>query len=242
MQIMSDIRQQVTPYGGRSGAAVQGTYFEPIRFSLDWYVTATSRATLLTQLDAIMAVMNPANGEKLLTIDAFDGWAWYAVLNGQVMLQPQGNCAVSGQFNFLCADGYRVAASSTSQSVTVDSSPETFNVPAAGVVAGNLATEPVWTIINTDSTTVTSVALVNTTRSETLNWGGNLAQNDRLRIDSERQYVELSTNGGVSWGNAMSGLGASAEFPLLTGGSANACSLTGLVAGSLTIAYRARSL
>jgi hypothetical protein len=151
----------------------------------------------------------------------------------------------------VAADPLEYSVSATTQSVTVDADPEEFEVPAdveiegvptAVLCAGNAVAVPVWTVTNTDAATVGSVTLTNVTRSEALLWTGSLAQNAKLRIDSQRMYVERSTDGGTNWTGVMSGLRLGDPFPGLSPQVQNACTLEGLVAGTLGISYYARWL
>lgn len=109
-------------------------------------------------------------------------------------------------------------------------------------VQGTMTARPTYTIVNTDASTITTLTLTNTTRSQELTWTGSLAQNDQLRIDTERQHIEKSTDGGSTWSNAMSGLTAGDPFPRLAAGQNNAFTIAGFVAGTINITYNARWL
>ena len=238
--LLSGPRLAVSDYGGRHGSAVQGTFRGPKRFTVRGRVRGSSRSDLLTKLAAIADVVDPSGGEKLLILDHYSGLAWYALIDGEISLDDESAQTAIVEFPWIVPSGYSVAPSETVQTVTVDESPEGFNAPASGVVAGNLESAPVWKIRNTSGSTVTSVVLTNTTRTETATWSGVLTNNSYLRIDSDRCHVEKSTDG-TTWTNAMSGFASGSAFPKLTDGVANACVLTGLTAGTVTITYRARS-
>jgi hypothetical protein len=112
-------------------------------------------------------------------------------------------------------------------------------VAAQGVVPGTDFCKPVWTI--TAGEALTYIALTNSTLTETLRWTGNLAEDDLLRIDSDRQTIEKSVDSGATWTSAIAGMTVGDPFPRLKSGVANSVSLTrtpsaGLI--SLALTYR----
>jgi len=240
MPLLADIRLDYQDYGDRDGGVVQGASLKPRYMNVEGVVLAHTRRDLQDNMDDIKAVLDPRNGSKLMSLDSWPDRGWYGVLNGPINAQPLGGSGLRVQLNFALVDGVAVSLTETTQTVSVDETPEGFNCTAAGVVAGNEVTRPVWLVTNTAAGTITSVVLANTTRSETMTWTGSLAQNNILRIDSDRLHVEKSTDGGTTYTNNLLYTSAASEWPKLTGGVQNACTLTGVTAGSVVVTYRAR--
>jgi len=240
--ILADIHLDVQAVGGGDGAVTNGTRLKPKYATLECVVSAADRGALQTQLEAIAAVLDSRGGTRALRVDAWPERRCMARLNGPIIIQPNGWNGASLQLNFIIPSGHMTGFTEVTQSVTIDETPESFNVTASGAVAGTATALPTWTVTNTDAATVTSVALSNTTRDETVTWTGSLVQDALLRFDSERHFIEKSTDGGTTWASAMTGRSSGSVFPQLTAGTQNACTIRGVAGGALNIAYYARYL
>jgi predicted phage tail component-like protein len=231
-----DVASYNVPYA--YGGYVYGTNVQPLSITCNCVITGTSISNLWTKIDAIKAKLY-TNETKALIFDYLSTRRYLARLTEFGAASFLGTTGAEFTLTFIAPMGIAEATSATTQTVTVDETPESFNVPASSVVAGTAYAHPVWTY--TAAGSVTSLTLANTTTSESVTWAGTLASGHMLRFDAERMIVEKSTDSGTSWTADMSGVN-SGVFPTLQPAVANACTLTGATAGSLGISYRARYL
>ncbi len=247
-QALPEGRVDLIETGGEYGGVAQGVTYAPRRWTLECLVKGTTRDEFRGFLDTVMYTLRPTQGDKLYVAQGMSlltaalRRGRYCRVVGAIDLKVLSGLAARLSVGFVAADPLEYALSATTQNVTVDQSPESFNVAAAAVVAGTAVAVPVWTITNTDAATVGVVTLNNVTRGESLQWTGALAQNAKLRVDSQRCYIERSTDGGTNWTGVMSGLRLGDPFPGLTPGVQNSCTLVGLAAGTLGVSYYARWL
>lgn len=263
-QHVADMRVDFQPSGGASGGQVQQSFHGPKFLNLSCIINTvlgsdtTRAAALMRQIDAMAALLDPERGEKVLRIDDESGLAtdldrrYTAIIHGPLDKNDIGAKAASGfQLNFLVATGKSDSQTETTRQEAIASDPETYTEPASGIVVGTTEALPVFILENTDSTSITTLTFQNETAldqfstvraTQTITWNGTLAQNDQLRIDSDRRHIEKSTDGGSTFVNAMGAKAAGGNFPTLEPGVSNDFRVTGFVAGTMDITYRARFL
>lgn len=228
---------------GRHGGMSNGTaYYEPRTIEAVLNVRGTSWSNLQTRLDNLAYAMRPELGNVAIIFDERNDRRWVGQFTGDIDPTPIGNGAVQFTARFLCATAIAEAATATTQNVTIDASPDAVTVPAAGTVAGTTHALPVWTFRNTDSTTITTFTVANSTTNETLTVNYSIPQNAYVRIDTARELIEYSTDG-TNWTVIMTARSdINKSFPRLAPRVSNSCSITGFVAGTLALTYRARFL
>ncbi len=241
VQAQPDFRLHLHALLGRDGVTDQGNSFQARRLLANCILIGGSNADRLDRLDLVKAVVTPTAGVKSLRFD-FENHLereYMARVNGPIIVTLKGSANLQFQLNFIVPSVFARDRAETSQTITVDETPEAFNVPAAGTVPGSVEKiRPVWVITNTNAGATSSCVLVNTTRSETLTWTGALAHNDKLRIDCQREAIEKSDDGGSTYSSVISGMTVGDPFPLLTPGVQNAMTLTGVTDGSVVVTYR----
>lgn len=235
--------------GGLRGGGVSGFARHGGRvYTFECVVSGSSRADLAAKLDAVKRATDPEDGETLWVFDRETGLSdavnrgYYGRRQGQIVETPMGTTMAGFSMSLLVPEGVARGVSAETQSDNVNSDPETLYVPAAAdeVVGGTARCLPVIEITNTDTEDVLELTVTNETTEETLTWSGVLSEDWVLRIDCEREQVELSMDAGVTWGNAMSGLGAGDPFPSLQDGVRNEWTVTGLVGGTVDWGWRVR--
>lgn len=233
----------VFDYAGRPGGHVFGGQPGVLRFEYAGLVRGSSRSDLFRRLDRIAAVLDPGDGDKwhvpdeYTSLDAALRRGCWARLDGSpVYREHLGALAASVELGFVCSAGVWLAASTTTQTVTLTTSPQTITIPATGAVAGTAPARPVWTF-DSDSDLVQDVTLTNTTTGEGLRWSG-ILRDAWMRVDSERQHMEYSEDAGATWRNGMRYKVGGGAFPRLRPAVANTIIVTGMLAGALTITYR----
>lgn len=95
----------------------------------------------------------------------------------------------------------------------------------------------VLTIIN-GAASAASVNLANAATGESCLWANTLNANERIRFDSARQVVEVSTDGGANWTRRNENL--TGVIPRLIGGINNAVTYSGPTTGTYSYTYTAR--
>jgi hypothetical protein len=133
-------------------------------------------------------------------------------------------------------DGCSFATSATTENLTIDESPESTTFTAGGTEYA----QPVYTITQNAAGGAVTVVLNNTTTNESITWAGTFESTDELKIDTARKVVELSTDAGSSYSNAMDGKSAGGVFPRLSPGVSNTLTVTGLTDASMATVYTAR--
>lgn len=229
---------------GADGGRLGTPFLQPMTLTLECIVEGSSQTDLLENFNRIKGILDPRNGEKLLVLDSETGIAtavnraYFARLNGPIHLVSQTFGYLKFQLVFLIPSGHAVQPITTTQSAAqAATAPYALTVPATDVVPGTDYCRPVWTI--TAGAALSYIALTNSTTIETLRWTGILSTGHMLRIDSERQHIEKSTDAGSTWTSAISGMTVGDPFPRLKPAVANSISLSrtpvdGLITLSLT--------
>jgi len=239
--VRGEARVHTRDIPGRDGGIAIAGYAESTELEVEAWIEGSSVTDLQSKIDAVNLVCSPRLGPKVITIDEFPGRRWTGVLKNALRGRLM-NTGTRVTLSFFCADPAAEASTATSQSVTVNETPEAFNVPASGNIAGSLDAAPVWTLENTHAGGLTGITLTNTTRGESISISQSVGMNEYLRVDVARGVVEYSTDG-LSWTIINNKITSSpAAFPRLSPGVPNACTLTGVTAGTLTVSYRARYL
>lgn len=231
------------PYG--FGGMSQGAYTESYPMAVPVTVIGSSAANLKTKLDALALLLyQRMDSLTTLKFDTSSDRYWNVRFKGISDAARKG-VAVQCTLNFAAPDPRAYATSATNQSAGITSNPDTVTVPADGVVAGSAPADPVIYVRNSSGDTVSGVIVNNTTRSETLTFGGSLDDTYWLKIDCTptTQRCYRSTNTGddptiLTYTEVMGGV--SGDFPLLDPGVANSFTVTALSAGTFKIVYRAR--
>lgn len=104
-------------------------------------------------------------------------------------------------------------------------------------VNGTQITDAVWLIKN-GAASCASVQIQNATTGQTVLWNNTLAASRWLRLTSETQRVEISTDSGATWTKSQSG--TTGVIPRLQGGITNTVTLTGPTTGTYNVTYTAR--
>jgi len=249
---MGEPRVDVQSRGSLHGSTSQGFTMEPLHIPLRCLIIGDAAQSdgdaykdKFRKLDAVKTVLDPNLGEQFISIDRENDAlpsdlqrGYYARVERTIIAEPKGRNAIEFNLDLVVPEGVARGLADVTQNDTIATDPDSFTTPTAAVLGGTNPVRPVFVLVNTDSTTITSLTLANATRSETLNLDITLAQNNQCRIDSDRETIEKSTDGGSTWANALSGLTAGDPFPRLTDGSQDTITVTGFVAGTLATTWR----
>lgn len=222
-------------YGGRGTMRVI-----PVRVA----VQGSSFADLMTKIDNLNYVMAPENGEKSIRFDYVAGRYWMGRLNGEIQAPPIGATSVTLNWDFLCSDPNAYSTTEVTQTLTISTSPQTFDLPAASgtTIDGNVETFPVWTIQHLSFISALSVTINNTTSGQIITVSKALHENDYLRINSATELIEYSEDG-IIWVNTNAGRdNTNKTFPTLKPRVQNSVTITitGVVDATCEVVYRAR--
>lgn len=252
---MADPQMHTFDLLGRDGVLIDCSRRKPMYITAECMITAATRLLAEGYLDGLYAALDPLEGEQLLVfdddhVDGRDDRGYMAIL--QAPSRPYwkaGGLAYSIQLAWLVPGGVRIGVEDVEQECTIESSPDTWDVPAdigevAQTVGGQLEAYPVYVITNTSAVTATGVKLTNVTTGDELTWTGSLAQDEQLKIDARReiQTVYHSDDEGATWTVSMQGVTLGDPFPWLRAGVQNQLRVTGVTAGTLDITYRERFL
>ena len=229
--------------GNRQGGFSQGGFLGARQISCDCIVTASSNDDLDDKLDAIKLLMDPRAGDKSIRFDHMNDRYYLGRIDGDIDFDYVGPNSALMELRFTCANPSAYAHSETTQSITIDASPDTNAVPASGSLAGTDYTYPVWTIQNTSGGTLSSgITINNATTGEIIQVDYVLSNGHYLRIDSSRQRVDSSTNNST-WISRMTSINTNyTRFPRLKPAVSNSIIVTGANGCALTVTYRARFL
>lgn len=209
---------------------------------VNYVIHANNHEQLREFADNLAWKLDPdRTGDVEIRFDTHPGRHWIGRLDSPIIPDGQGATSLQGSMVFSLTP-YALDDTEIVQTVTIDESPELFNVPATGTVLGNIFAVPVWKIENTDAATFAEITLTNSTTSQSARSTKEVQQNEFIRFDSDRQILEFSVDDST-YTSAMDSFGAGGvgkTFLTLAPRVANACTLTGLLAGTLTITYRPR--
>jgi len=212
--------------------------------SIPCVIRGTSEANLRTRLDNMLDLIMLGNVSGYLKLDTFDTRIWHGRFVGRSDEKRHGANNMLFTLSFQCEDMYSYATSLTTQTIAISSNPQTFIVPGTSgtTVAGTADPTPVWVVKNTSGSTSGALTLANTTSSETINTTAGIVNGAWIRFDYDRQIVEWTDDGGVTWyaSTAMALIGTNPNIPRLVHGVSNSVTLTGLASGSVVLTYYAR--
>lgn len=258
IQDMADMVVTPVPKGGRGGVSTQGAKPKAKFLNLVLLLEASASGTdsniladRVRRMNALKMLLDPRKGElfyqldrEVFSVSDLDAGYW-ARLHAPIQVDEKGVGQRTFQLNLIAPDGVRYSPTKVTQNVTIDANPKSgISIPDSGNVIGSAPAHPVYTFTNTDSTTLASMSFtvvstlfgVSTTQSITMT-GLTFAQNDKIRVDADRETIEQSTDGGSTWSSILSSLNAAGVFPLLAPAASSTLSISGFVAGTLAIEY-----
>ncbi len=239
---LTSISQDVqdVPYG--FGNASWGAHHPAKLFTLPCIVKGTSWIDVKAKLDAINLAIDK-NRLGALRFDDMNDRYWLARLTGHSQVKIFSGGATF-DLEFTAPDPRAYSTTETTQSVSLSSGTNSFNVPASGVIGGTGEVDPTWLIKPTGSGS-TSMVLTNVTRDEALTYANTLTSAEWLRIKAHarQELAEKTADSGSTYSAVMGGVYYGSRFPKLSPNVANAMTLTGITStGTLVITYRERYL
>lgn len=228
---LPEMHNRATPVDSRPGSHDFGTMYGERRIDLDFWVSATTRAALETQLGNLAKLFDPTNevagdrGFKRLVFDSLSDRYYLAKLGSSPMVAISSQTATM-TLQMRCADPMAQAVSQTSTTlsganVTYTDAGTTRNQPAIEVTLG--------------ATYTGNIVVTNATTGESLTWTGSVVNGDVLKIDSALYRVYKNNT------LAMTGLVNGSKFPSSIPGSNN-ITATGGSPTQIKITYRSRYL
>jgi len=220
-------------YGGRGSARVI-----PVRVA----VQGSSFSDLMDKVDALNYLMAPENGEKSIRFDYISGRYWLGRLSNSIQAPPIGSTGFVLDWDFLCSNPNAYSTTQETETITLVSNPQNGYLPLDffSVIEGNVETFPVWKFKNTNASDVTSITLENTTTNQKITVTKTLQQNEYLKIDSQREAIEFSTDDSTYTNVNEYRSNADKTFPTLDPQVSNTITITGITTGTCDCIYRAR--
>lgn len=187
--------------------------------------------------DRLMCLLTQPETRQLI-LDLDDRWPdryWDVLLTSAPAPDAVRQHRVQ-RFNltFSVPGAYGYSTTLTERTVTLASDPTAVNeTPGGSAIAS-----PVYEIENLDDYDATPIKIANTSTGDSITWGGSLGTGDILRVDTHRQLVEISTDGGTSWTASMASLDSGHKWPRLRPLTANSLEVSGVSDGAIDISYR----
>ncbi len=205
-------------------------------------IEGTSNSNLRSKVEAIKRLVDPRLGNIYVKSDVWSDYLFFGRFTSPWPGPYRGQLVTNIQAEFTNKWADLLSTTETTQNVTVSGSPQAFNVPASGSVAGSSPAEPQWIIKNTSGSVSGAIRLVNNTTDESfyLATGASIPNGTWLRLDRERWTVETSVNSGSTWSDASALVGSLKNIPRLNPGGVNSCTLSNLSSGTVSVIYRAR--
>jgi len=202
-------------------------YLSPRTINLDVVVTGTGEANLISKLDNISKLLNPAGGVKHLILDFPDDRFYKAKLNNPIDWEIVTHKLARAELSFICPDPSGYSNSETSSDHNINADPKTVTETTGGTAY----IEPVYTLTAGEALNDVTIKVENVDTEEELTWEGSLANGEELEIDVAMWIVKKE---GVADMADVSG-----QFPRLLPGQNNSIKVTGFSnTGSLNIKYR----
>ena len=238
--VQKRIDVQSVPYG--SGVS-QGAFSEVLTIDVPVMVEGIVDVDMQTKIRNIGFVLNqsaeetPSDKPLFFPNTQIDDIQWQARFEGMTNAFETTPTSANFIWTFVVTQPVPESRTLTTQDVAPAGAPHAFNIPAAGVLAGNIKAFPVYTFTATGA--VASITLVNVTQDVTLTYSGALINNDVLVIDTDPGVLSIQrTRAGVTTnqiGN-MTALG----FPTLNPRVVNSMTVLGANNTTLAITYRPR--
>jgi len=202
-------------------------HLQPRTIELNCYVTGTSEANLISNLDNISLLLSPTGGVHALVLDFPDDRFYYAKLNSPIDWQIVHHKLAQGTITFICPDPRGYDNDNTSSDHNINSDPDTVEE----AVGGTAYADPVYTLTAGEGLTDVTIKVENTDTEEELQWTGSLGNGEVLVINTSLFYVTKEGSASMST--------VTGQFPRLKAGITNHIKVTGFsTTGTLNIAYR----
>lgn len=230
---------QPVPYGG---GVSQGRFDDVLVFDVPVMVEGGNPDDIQDHLDNIGFVLNQPDGDAALFFPNthIDDRRWNARLSGMSEPFDTTSTSVSFTYTFTAPQAVSEIIALTTQNVAPAGAPHAFNIPVAGVLAGNIEAFPIYTFTATG--VVTNITLISVTQDVTLQWTGSLVNTNVLVIDTDpgAMTIEKSSDAGVTFVNALGNM-AQLGFPTLNARVSNSMTVLGANNTNLAITYRPRN-
>jgi predicted phage tail component-like protein len=202
-------------------------FLQPRLITVDVVVTGTGESDLISNLDAVSKILNPAYGVKKLVLDFPDDRYYNAKVNGPIDWQVVTYKLAMAQIGFVCPDPHGYANSQTDSNHSINADPKTV-VETTG---GTAYVEPVYTLTAGENLTSITLKVENINTEEELQWQGSLNDTEELEIDAGLWIVKKEGTADMA--------DASGQFPRLLPDQDNSIKVTGFGSlGSMNIVYR----
>ncbi len=226
--LLPDARGRFVALADTSKTLDFGSFYDAREFRLPCVIIGSSMADLNSKLDSIRSTLDVLDGLQQLIFGLQETRYWLAKYN-------RGSDITLIKFvarltlNFISPDPFAFSTTSDTPNHPIAADPTTVSETTGGTAP----IRPVWKL-TPDAPVSGAVQLENDTRSELIQWSGDLdGAGDYIEIDVENHLI--SKNGTASMA------GASGTFPLMSPGVANSITVTGMT-GDLDITYRDRYL
>lgn len=217
-------------------ARSQRQSYSPRTFNVKVLIEGDDREDLESNISSLFSLFAEEN-DKALRFDAFrPNNQWFSRYQGGLEdASFVGLSAIEATLTFIAPDPSGSEVDYTNITETITSSSHSFTL----TTRGNWYANPLWTIKASHG--ASAITFINSTTTEELVWSGTLAPTEWLRIDSDRFFVEKTSNSGSSWAAQM--LYVSGRFPRLAGGVENQLTIYGVTSGAtLEASYRMRTM
>ena len=202
-------------------------YLRPRTIELEVYVTGTSEANLISNLDNISRVLNPTFGLRHLILDFPDDRYYNAKVSTSLEYNIITHKLAQGTVTFVCPDPLGYDNDATSSDSDINADPKTITE----VTGGTAHIEPVYTLAAGEDLNAVTIKVENLSSDEELQWIGSLSNGEELEIDVANWIVNKE---GIASMSTVTG-----QFPRLRPSYSNQIKVTAFsTTGTLNIAYR----
>ena len=202
-------------------------FLRPRIIELEVYVTGTSEANLISNLDSISLLFAPTEGTGPLILDFPDDRYYNAKVNSPLDYQIVHHKLAQGTISFICPDPRGYDNDNTSSNFEIDADPDPDTAEEA--VGGTAYVDPVYTLTAGEALDTVTIKVENTDTEEELQWIGSLANGKVLVINTGTMHVTKEGDASMAT--------VTGQFPRLKPGITNHIKITAFI-GTLNIAYR----
>jgi len=206
-------------------------YLQPRTIDCEVLITGTAKANLISNLDAVSALLSPVNGLKELVLDFPDDRYYLAKVAAAIEYEIVTHKLARGSIQFICPDPLAYDNDAVSRDHDIDADHQTVTETTGGTAY----IEPIYTLTAGEDLTDVTIKVECIETLEELQWIGSLTNGQELVIDVANWIVKKEGSASMAT--------VSGQFPRLLPDQANHIKITNFsTTGSLTIGYRNRYL
>jgi len=188
----------------KNGGIALGKFKNARNIIVTGTIHGNTHENLIENIDSLNNILNVDEPKQLRFDKRWSNRYWNAIPNGHVTINELRNLAVQFEITFLAPDPFAYSLDETEEQYNITDDPDSFIVESPdGTEIINIG----CLVITTAPEDIDHLIIKNDETNTEIEYTGTLKENDMLNVDSEKNIIEKSTDGGSTWINVMNDVG-----------------------------------